>query len=145
MDYFDHIQRLAGRLGLRHNVIFCFDVISHEREYENGGVKKWSVGDAYNVADLVFIPSKEEGFGLPVIEAGAARKPIFCSRILPFKELIKDDIEGHMFDLTEEPKSIAFRIHRLLLEDRVESNFNNVIRRFSWEFIVAEMLIPLLQ
>jgi len=50
-----------------------------------------------------------------------------------------------MFDLTEEPKSIAFRIHRLLLEDRVENNFNNVIRRFSWEFIVAEMLIPLLQ
>jgi len=26
MDYFDHIRRLAGRLGLRHNVIFCFDV-----------------------------------------------------------------------------------------------------------------------
>jgi glycosyltransferase involved in cell wall biosynthesis len=60
---------------------------------------KWSVGDIYSISDLVFVPSKEEGFGLPVIEAGAARKMVFCSRIPPFQELIREDIDGFMFDL----------------------------------------------
>jgi len=92
---------------------------------------------------MIFIPSREEGFGLPVIEAGAARKPIFCSRIPPFQELIRDDIEGFMFDLDEDPKSIAFRIYRRYLEDRVDNNFDNVIRRFTWDNIIKK-IIPLL-
>lgn len=144
IDYLDYLRALIGTHGLQENVIFCYTIISHQREFDDSKIKKWSIGDAYNIADLVFIPSKEEGFGLPVIEAGAARKPVFCSRISPFKELIKDDIEGYMFELTEDPKNISFRIHRLLMEDRVENNFNNVLNRFSWEVIIKEKLIPLL-
>lgn len=144
MTYMDYLKSLIKRRGVEENVIFCHEIISHDREYEGGKIKKWSVADVYNVADLVFIPSKEEGFGLPVIEAGAARRPVFCSRIPPFQELIRDDIEGYMFSLNEEPRSIAFRIYRLFLTDRVESNFNNVIRRFSWETVIDKELIPLL-
>ena len=143
-DYLNWLYEKIKALDLKENVIFCHDIISHEREYENGGVKKWNVADVYNIADLIFIPSKEEGFGLPVIEAGAARKPIFCSRIPPFKELIKDDIEGNMFDLTESPRDIAFRIYRLLITHKVENNFNNVVKNFNWETIINEKLMPLL-
>ena len=144
MTYMDYLKDLIKRREVQENVIFCYKMISHDREYEKGKIKRWSVADVYNVADLVFIPSKEEGFGLPVIEAGAARRPVFCSRIPPFQELIRDDIEGYMFSLDEDPRSIAFRIYRLFLTDRVESNFNNVIRRFSWETIIDKELIPLL-
>jgi glycosyltransferase involved in cell wall biosynthesis len=144
VDYLDYLKELIATHGLQNNVFFCSTVISHQREFDDGKINKWSIGDAYNIADLVFVPSKEEGFGLPVIEAGAARKPVFCSRISPFKELIKDDIEGYMFELNEDPKNISFRIYRLLMEDRVEKNFNNVLNRFSWEVIIKEKLIPLL-
>ncbi len=143
-DYLKWLHERMKDLHLNKNVIFCHDIVSHEREYENGDVKKWSVADVYNIADLIFIPSKEEGFGLPVIEAGAARKPIFCSRIPPFKELIKDDIEGDMFDLAEDPRDIAFRIYKLFITNKVENNFNNVVENFNWETIIYEKLIPLL-
>ncbi|MGB6681427.1 MAG: glycosyltransferase family 4 protein [Candidatus Bathyarchaeia archaeon] len=144
MAYLDYLKELIERRGLTERVFFCHELINHEREYSNGNIQKWSVADVYNIADLVFIPSKEEGFGLPVIEAGAARKPIFCSRIPPFQELIRDDIEGYMFDLQEDPKSIAFKIYRLYLEDRVDNNFDNVIKRFTWDSIIRKKLVPLL-
>lgn len=144
MAYLQYLEEIVEKRGLREDVIFCSEVINQRREFENGRIKKWSVADVYNIADLVFIPSREEGFGLPVIEAGASRKPIFCSRIPPFQELLRDDIEGNMFDLDEHPKSIAFRIYRSYLEDKVESNFHNVIRRFDWEKVILAKLVSLL-
>jgi glycosyltransferase involved in cell wall biosynthesis len=144
MAYLEYLHDIVEKRGLREEVIFCHQLINQRREFESGKIKKWSVADVYNIADLVFIPSKEEGFGLPVIEAGASRKPIFCSRIPPFQELVRDDIESNMFDLTEDPKSIAFRIYRSYLEDKVESNFRNVIKRFDWERVILGKLVPLL-
>jgi glycosyltransferase involved in cell wall biosynthesis len=144
MAYLEYLQDIIEKRGLQENVIFCHELINQTREFENGEIKKWGVADVYNIADLVFIPSREEGFGLPVIEAGASRKPIFCSRIPPFQELVRDDIECKMFDLNEDPKSIAFRIYRSFLEDKVESNFHNVIKRFDWEKVILGKLMPLL-
>jgi glycosyltransferase involved in cell wall biosynthesis len=130
---------------LQESVIFCHDLISFKREFSNNKIIKWSVADVYNIADLVLIPSKEEGFGLPVIEAGAARKPIFCSRIPPFQELIREDIEGYMFDLKNPPVDIAFRIYRMMLENTIDNNFDKVVAKYDWESIVLKNLIPLLQ
>jgi len=138
------LKELISRRGLGENVIFCHDLIDQYREYENGEIARWSVADVYNIGDLVFIPSKEEGFGLPIVEAGAVRKSVFCSRIPPFQELMRDDIEGRMFDLGEDPKSIAFRIYATFLTDKVENNFNNVIRRFSWDVVFEKRILPLI-
>lgn len=142
--YSEFLHELVERRNLRDNVMFCHEYLAQKRAYKGGEIKKWSIGDVYNIADLVFVPSREEGFGLPVIEAGAARIPLFCSRIPPFQELIRDDIEGFMFDLSESPKSIAFRIYRQFLEDRVLNNFNNITQRFDWEAVIANKIIPLL-
>jgi glycosyltransferase involved in cell wall biosynthesis len=142
--YMEYLEDIVEKRGLQENVIFCHELINQTREFENGEIRKWGVADVYNIADLVFIPSKEEGFGLPVIEAGASRKPVFCSRIPPFQELVRDDIECSMFDLTEDPKSIAFRIYRSFLGDKVESNFHNVMVRFEWEKIISSKLLALL-
>lgn len=144
MAYLEYLQEVIEKRGLREDVIFCHEIINQKRDFENSHIRKWSVADVYNIADLVFIPSREEGFGLPVIEAGASRKPIFCSRIPPFQELLRDDIEGNMFDLDEDPKSIAFRIYRSFLEDKVESNFHNVMKRFDWERVILAKLLSLL-
>jgi len=138
------LRRILKMRRLQESVIFCHDLISFKREFSNNKVIKWSVADVYNIADLVFIPSKEEGFGLPVIEAGAARKPVFCSRIPPFQELIREDIEGYMFDLKNPPMDIAFRIYRMMLENNVDNNFDQVVEKYDWKSIVLKKLIPLL-
>lgn len=139
--------KLRGIIKMRRmqdSVIFCHDLISFKRQISNNKIVKWSVADVYNIADLIFIPSKEEGFGLPVIEAGAARKPVFCSRIPPFQELIREDIEGYMFDLNNPPEDIAFRIYRMLLESTVDNNFDKVVEKYDWKSIVIKKIIPLL-
>jgi glycosyltransferase involved in cell wall biosynthesis len=138
------LKHLIEMRRLHGSVIFCHNLVSFKRQLSNGEVVKWSVADVYNIADLVFIPSKEEGFGLPVIEAGAARKPIFCSRIPPFQELIRENIEGYMFDLNNPPGDVAFRIYRMMLESTVDHNFDQVIEKYDWESIVLKKLTPLL-
>jgi len=142
--YEEKLRGVEKSRKLQESVIFCHDLISFKRRFSNGKIRKWSVADVYNIGDLVFIPSKEEGFGLPVIEAGAARKPVFCSRIPPFQELIREDIEGYMFDLNNPPGDIAFRIYRMMLESTVDNNFDQVIEKYDWESIVLKKLIPLL-
>ncbi len=37
------------------------------------------VGDLYRVCDALFLPSRDEGFGLPVLEAAASRLPVVCA------------------------------------------------------------------
>jgi glycosyltransferase involved in cell wall biosynthesis len=142
--YESKLRSIIKMRRLEESVIFCHDLISFKREFSNDKIMKWSVADVYNIADLVFIPSKEEGFGLPVIEAGAARKLVFCSRIPPFQELIREDIEGYMFDLNNPPMDIAFRIYRMMLENTVDNNFDQVVEKYDWESIVLKKLIPLL-
>ena len=138
------LREIIKMRRLQENVIFCHDLISFKRQFSDNKIAKWSVADVYNVADLVLIPSREEGFGLPVIEAGASRKPIFCSRIPPFQELIREDIEGYMFDLSNPPQDIAFRIYGMMLESTVDNNFDQVVEKYDWESIVLKKVIPLL-
>ena len=142
--YMAKLRNIIKMRRLQDSVIFCHNLISFKRQFSNNNIIKWSVADIYNIADLVFIPSKEEGFGLPVIEAGAARKPIFCSRIPPFQELIREDIEGYMFDLKNPPVDIAFRIYRMMLESAVDNNFDKVVEKYDWESIALKKIIPLL-
>ncbi len=141
--YESQLKEIVETWRLQETVIFCHNLISFKRQFSNNKIVKWSVADVYNIADLIFIPSKEEGFGLPVIEAGAARKPIFCSRIPPFQELIREDIEGFMFDLNNPPADIALRIYRMMLESTVDNNFDQVIEKFDWESIVLNKIIPM--
>lgn len=44
------------------------------------------------LADLVFLPSHEEGFGMPVLEAAALRVPLLCSDILALRESAGPDV-----------------------------------------------------
>ncbi len=49
------------------------------------------VADLYRIADALFLPSREEGFGLPVLEAGVSRLPVICADIPALRELAGDD------------------------------------------------------
>ena len=140
--YVDYLHNMTKKLKIEDNVLLINHLISFRRLYENKEIVRWGIADAYALADLVLITSKEEGFGLPVLEAGVARKPLFVSRIKPFEELLKEGIEAHMFGLNEKPANIAFRIFRYFLSDTIQYNFNNVIRKYRWDVLVREMVLP---
>jgi mannosylglucosylglycerate synthase len=97
----------------------------------------------YAVADAVLYPSRQEGFGLPVLEAAAFRLPIFCSNIEPLKSIAHSGT--HLFDLRDSPGNIASRIRSALERDPGFQGRKQLLRENSAERVYVEKIEPLLQ
>jgi glycosyltransferase involved in cell wall biosynthesis len=97
----------------------------------------------YRAADLLLVPSAQEGFGIPILEAGVVGLPIFCSDIPPFRETAGE--AAHYFELGEPPQAVAGRLAQFLREDPRYRLRKRVEREFSWETIFLRQVVPLLQ
>jgi glycosyltransferase involved in cell wall biosynthesis len=64
--------------GLDHHVIFLSDYFE---------VRDETLRDLYLLSDCLLFPSKQEGFGLPVLEAAMLRLPVWCGDIPAFRAL----------------------------------------------------------
>ncbi len=97
----------------------------------------------YAVTDAVLYPSRQEGFGLPLLEAAAFRLPIFCSNIEPLKSIANSGT--HLFDLRDSPRNIASRIRTALEQDPGFQGRKQLLRKNSAERVYVEKIEPLLQ
>jgi len=92
----------------------------------------------YRISDLLLITSSDEGFGIPILEAGAMRVPIACSEIPSLLELAQD--KALFFKLDEKPSRIARRIVDYLNLQPTGSLFKRVVSEFDWESIYRDYL-----
>jgi glycosyltransferase involved in cell wall biosynthesis len=97
----------------------------------------------YRAADLLLLPSAQEGFGIPLLEAGAVGLPIFCSDIPPFHEIAARD--ACYFGLDEPPERIADRLARHLREDARYRLRKRVLTGYAWDAILDQEIVPLLR
>jgi glycosyltransferase involved in cell wall biosynthesis len=81
--YAVELEGLADSLGVRAAV--------HLLSREGGRVGDRTVADLYRVADALLLPSRDEGFGLPLLEAAACRLPVFLADLPPLREIAGDD------------------------------------------------------
>jgi glycosyltransferase involved in cell wall biosynthesis len=68
------------------------------------------LADAYAAADVVVVPSKHEAFGLVVLEAWCAGKPVVATRVGGLPEVIEDNENGRLVepgDAAELARAIA--------------------------------------
>lgn len=100
------------------------------------------VRSLYATADVLFFPSKLEGFGLPLLEAPLHRVPVFCSDIPAHRELAAKS--ANFFKLDAKPDTVAAAILKELAKDRAGMLKREVVRRFGWERIYKDYLGPLL-
>ncbi|GAB4335951.1 MAG: hypothetical protein Kow0037_16620 [Calditrichia bacterium] len=98
--------------------------------------------DLYQISDILFLPSKIEGFGIPLLEAGMIKLPVMCSDIPPFRSIGGENVV--YFSLQESPEQIAGRMLKILQEQKVHRHFRNVIRHYVWDQIYEERLKALL-
>lgn len=133
--YFKLLTDLRESLGLKENVIFLAE---HTADYIPDEV----IADFYRLADALLLPSREEGFGIPVIEAGLAGMPVFCADIPPLREL------GGPFATYFSPDDPPDRVSKLIVErlsgDLTFAQRQRVKNNYTWQQIYDEKIKPLL-
>ena len=133
VDYLNELCALRHERRVDDAVIFL---------HEYGTVSDLERRDLYAVADSLLFPSEREGFGIPILEAGLARLPIFCADIPPFRESAGE--HAHYFALDESPSAIAARMADFFEHDSRYQLKQRVLREYTWERIFSERIEPLL-
>jgi mannosylglucosylglycerate synthase len=101
------------------------------------------LGDCYRLADALLMPSREEGFGLPLVEAGLTRLPVFCADIAPLRAIGLAD--ATYFSPDAAPEAVAEAIAARLRADPVFRLAVRARRQYPWRRIYADHLVPLLE
>lgn len=141
MTYFHSLQRLRAELGVADEMRFVFE--SGPIPDEGFQIPPATVGDLFRVADVLFMPSHREGFGMPVLEAGLAGVPIAASNAVPAAVELAGDA-ALIFDPTELPETVARRILDWVAANPVARLRRRVRQRYTWEAIFAHDIQPLL-
>ncbi len=131
VEYFRKLQSLRQELALEKNVFFL-------AELATGYLPDEVVSDFYQLADLLFLPSFEEGFGIPVLEAGLAGMPIFCADIPPLRDLGLD--YANYFSPNGPATAIAARILEHLAASPVAGFRTHVRSHFAWREIYRKQI-----
>ena len=100
------------------------------------------IRDLYLMADMLLMTSRDEGFGLPLLEAGMIKLPIACSEIPPFLEIGEDVC---FFRLEDPPMLIAGKILEYLSRTNTHKMFRKAMRKYTLESICKNKLMPLLK
>jgi glycosyltransferase involved in cell wall biosynthesis len=134
-QYFEKLTTLRAGLGLQGAAHFL-------AELDEAFLPDEVIADFYRVADALLFPSREEGFGIPLIEAAFSHLPVFCADIAPLRELGREDAAYYSPD--EDPVKVAG-----LLVDYFRSTLParltlRVRSTFRWEAIYRQQIAPLL-
>lgn len=108
-----------------------------------GGVSDNLVAELFSWADALLFPSSQEGFGLPMLEAGLARLPIFCANLPVLKETGGVDVT--YFSPATPPAILAGKIQEALSAPGPAALRRRVLREYNWETIYRTGLMPLLR
>ncbi|HEY5902819.1 MAG TPA: glycosyltransferase family 4 protein [Anaerolineales bacterium] len=135
-DYFEKLAALRRELGLEHAAHFL-------AEHTVGPLPDEVISDFYRLADALLLPSREEGFGIPILEAGLAGIPVFCSDIPPLRELGAGFAD--YFPAAGGPADIAGLIARRLETDAAFRLRERVRSQYLWERVYRTRIVPFLE
>ena len=138
--YYRRLRYWINELGLQDNIAVLAEYRFRDRT--KLVLDRIFIRDLYLMSDLLLMTSKDEGFGLPLLEAGMIKLPIACSEIAPFQELGEGVC---FFGLDEPPLSIAGRIIEYLARTNTLKMFRNVMRRYVWDVICKREVFPFLR
>jgi glycosyltransferase involved in cell wall biosynthesis len=136
IEYLEKLTALRAELRLQDSAFFLAELTS-------AYIPDEVIYDFYHLADALFLPSFEEGFGIPILEAGLAGLRIFCSDIPPLRSL--GGTNAIYFLPDADAPSLAKIMTDVFASDPVFRMRTEVRGRFTWERIYARDIAPLLE
>jgi len=125
------VENAAKRIGVSHATRFL------------GHQSGWRLKDLFKSCDCVCVPSRNEPFGIVILEAWSAGKPVVATSIGGPSEIIWHEVNG--YQINPDPNSLAWGIGTLFtdFDDARQMGRNGrvaVEAVFSWDVIADEVL-----
>lgn len=131
VDSLEWFEVLAERAGIAGSAEFLSSV---------GADKLLSL---YADCDVLALPSRNEGWGLSLMEAMACGKPVVATRVGGIPELVRDGVEGILVE-PGDTRGLAMAIRRLLEnpDERARMGASGLerARSFSWDATAKKVL-----
>lgn len=134
IKYFELLTELRKQLGLQGSAHFL-------AELYDGFLPDEVIADFYRVADALFFPSREEGFGIPLIEAAFSHLPAFCADIPPLRKLGLSDAQ--FFSPNEDLALVANMLADYFKTSLPARLAMRARASFRWEAIYRQHIAPL--
>ncbi len=135
-DYLENLEKLRSELGLVGAVHLLGELVPE-------GLPGPTVAEFYRLADALLLTSREEGFGIPILEAGLSRMPVFCTDLPPLRALAEEC--ATYFSPDDNPIYIAKLIAKKLTNDPSYQLRIRVRQEYTWDAIYRRMIAPLLE
>ena len=138
--YFRKLKRLKQARRVEKEVVFLHDLKT--RYGKDFTIDDEQLRSLYALSDILLLTSVQEGFGIPLIEAGAFKLPAACTNAPPLPEVIGKD--GLMFAIDEKPGDIAEKIVRFLSRQPSYRMGLKVKKDYLWDSIYKNHIRKLL-
>lgn len=141
MVYFRSLQDLRRELGVEGEIRFVYELGPHP----DAGlfIDDPLVAELYHASDLVFVPSRREGFGIPVLEAGLVGRPIWCAAFPAAVEIGYPDVI--LFDPNDRPETVAENMLSWSQRDPVYRLRKKVRQNYTWDKIFHRDIVLLIE
>jgi glycosyltransferase involved in cell wall biosynthesis len=135
-NYKEKLLKIRDELHLKGSAHFLIEITP-------GFLSDDIISDFYRLSDALLFPSFEEGFGIPILEAGISSIPIFCADIPVLHEVGENEV--NYFNTQTSPASIAEQITKRLSNSTTSLLARRVKHSYAWEAIYKNLIEPLIQ
>jgi glycosyltransferase involved in cell wall biosynthesis len=133
--YFADLLQLRDDLGLDGAAVFLAERLERPPTVA-------LIHDLYRLADVLLLPSHDEGFGIPILEAAAHRIPIVCSDLPVLRDLAGEAAVYIAPDA--DPADVAGAVLARLDDDPLVAFARRVRTEYTWEAVYRHGIAPLL-
>lgn len=140
LEYYKYLKNLAKKLNLQGKVYFLeeyFDQFKPNKKPD----PSIPISELFLISDFLLFTSEVEGFGLPLIESGLMKCPIFTTDIPPLREIGSTNI--YYFKLTDTPEQVADYILENIRKMSQLYFYRKIIKNFCLHTIFKKKIIPL--